>query len=129
MTSGPLDEQGLPMGYSFKPDWEITPRDLKRKLDNPAERRTVVVLDVRNPDEWATCRIDGAELIPLGELKARVEELRDREDLLIVTHCHHGRRSLQAAAILSQHGFPTVLSLAGGIDLWSIDIDPRVPRY
>ncbi len=129
MSDGALDDRGLPAGYAFKPDWEITPRELKRRMDDPAERTKVALLDVRNPDEWQTCRIEGAELIPLGELKARGEELRDKEDLLIVTQCHHGRRSLQAAAILSQLGYPNVLSLAGGIDLWSRDIDAKVPRY
>ncbi len=129
MSAGKLDEKGLPEGYPFKPDWEITPRDLKRLMNDPDPSKRPLLLDVRNPDEWATCRIDGAVLAPLGDLKARAEEFREHEDRLIVTQCHHGRRSLQAAAILSQQGYANVLSLAGGIDLWSQDIDPSVARY
>jgi rhodanese-related sulfurtransferase len=67
--------------------------------------------------------------VPLAELESRVESLRDHEDALVITVCHHGVRSLRAAAALRRAGFTNVRSLAGGIHLWSVDIDPAVPIY
>lgn len=85
------------------------------------------LLDVREPFEWEISRIEGARLIPLGELPARVRELDGHAE--IVTYCHHGVRSRHAAEILRAAGFPSVRSLAGGIDAWSTDVDPGVPKY
>jgi molybdopterin/thiamine biosynthesis adenylyltransferase/rhodanese-related sulfurtransferase len=103
---------------------EIGARELRAAWDrDPA----LVVLDVREPHEAAIARIEGARLIPLGELPGRLGELDGRAE--IVTHCHHGIRSLLALALLKGAGFPRVRSLQGGIDAWSIDVDPEVPRY
>lgn len=83
-------------------------------------------LDVRFPEERETASLGGF-FIPLPELEARFEELpRDKKPLIV--YCHHGVRSLHATQFLKYHGFDA-LSLRGGIDLWSREIDPEVPRY
>ena len=103
---------------------EIEPAELMREWTaNPA----LVVLDVREPHEYAIARIEGARLIPLSELAGRLRELDGRAE--IVTHCHHGLRSLKAREILKGAGFANVRSLAGGIDAWACEVDPKVPRY
>ncbi len=104
---------------------QIQPNDLKGMLDAGAP---VMLLDVRQPEEHAYCQLPGSVLIPLGELTARVQEI-DPGESLVVVYCHHGVRSISGAAILSQAGFPNVASLAGGIDRWSLTVDPGVPRY
>ncbi len=88
-----------------------------------------LLLDVREPHEHATARVAGARLIPLGELEARSGELVDWKDQRIVVHCHHGGRSERACRILLAQGFPQVENLRGGIDAWSLTVDPDVPRY
>lgn len=86
-----------------------------------------MLVDVREPLEWAIGRIEGARHIPLGSLAARLEELpRDRD---VVLYCHHGVRSLRALEFLRSAGFPRTRSLAGGIDAWSREVDPAVSRY
>lgn len=85
------------------------------------------LVDCRQPEEWALCRLDGAVLIPLGELAERAPEELDRARPVLV-YCHHGVRSINAAVLLERLGF-TADSLRGGIDQWSLRIDPRVPRY
>ena len=105
-------------------DWEITPQDLDalRQRSEPA-----VLLDVRRSDEVATAAIAGAVHIPLDELEERVDELDPTKETIV--YCHHGVRSLTATAFLRQRGFDKVKSLAGGIDRWSVLVDPSVPRY
>jgi rhodanese-related sulfurtransferase len=88
-----------------------------------------VLLDVRNPDEYATARIEGSTLLPMGELQSRLAELESHRNDHIVVHCHHGGRSLKVTHFLRQQGFPNVQNMAGGIDAWSTQIDPQVPRY
>lgn len=103
---------------------QTTPLEIKKKLDGGEE---LFILDVREPQEFAYARIEGAQLIPLGELPSRYHELEtDRE---MVVYCHHGIRSLQAVYFLAQMGFKRVKNLAGGIDAWSTQADPQVPRY
>ena len=87
----------------------------------------LVLVDVREPREAEIAHIEGARLIPLRDLPSRLGELPSHAE--IVTHCHHGQRSLQALEILRGAGFGNVRSLAGGIDAWSREIDPDVPRY
>jgi len=87
----------------------------------------LVLLDVREPREADIARIEGARLIPLRDLPRRLGELSARAE--IVTHCHHGQRSMQAREILKGAGFSNVRSLAGGIDAWAREVDPDVPRY
>jgi rhodanese-related sulfurtransferase len=105
---------------------EIGPEQLAEKLRR-GER--VWLLDVRHEWEHQLARLPGEALIPLHELPARLDEVQPPEGAEIVCYCHHGVRSLSAAAILRQAGFGNALSLAGGIDLWSRAIDPSVPRY
>src|SRR6059058_309974 len=103
---------------------EMSPHELKRRMDagEPFE-----LIDVREPFESEIARIDGAKLIPLGEITERLDELnRERP---IVVHCHSGTRSAQAARLLQQRGFGNVYNLEGGIDAWSDQIDPNVPKY
>ncbi|MBI4470833.1 MAG: molybdopterin-synthase adenylyltransferase MoeB [Acidobacteria bacterium] len=89
--------------------------------------RDVCLIDVREPEEYAICRIDGARLIPLGELPRRLEEIDSTSEILI--HCHSGGRSLSATRFLRRLGYPRVRSVKGGIDAWSKEIDSGVPRY
>lgn len=89
----------------------------------------LLLLDVRRPDEHETARIEGSVLIPLDELSSRTDEIEPVPGAAIVAYCHHGMRSLSAAALLEGAGFEDVASLRGGIDAWSREIDPAVPRY
>lgn len=102
---------------------EITPTELKELLDgsNPP-----LVVDVREPDEYEIVNI-GAKLIPLSTIKSRMKELPQDRD--IVVHCHHGGRSAQAIAILKEAGFTRLKNLAGGIDLYALEVDSTLPRY
>ncbi len=84
------------------------------------------LLDVRQPEEYATARIEGAVLIPLNELPGRLAELP--KDRPVVVMCHHGMRSAHAVHHLREAGIDA-LNLAGGIDAWSRDVDPKVPLY
>src|SRR5918911_2640658 len=95
---------------------QIHPTELKRKLDTG---EPVYLVDVRNYDEYAYCRLPESLLVPLPELAARVEEVRPPAGALVVVYCHHGVRSLTGAAVLAQAGVGPVASLAGGIDAWS----------
>jgi adenylyltransferase/sulfurtransferase len=87
-----------------------------------------LLLDVREPAEWEAARIEGARLVPLGELPARLGELEDWRHRRVVVHCRSGARSAKAVKLLQQHGFTDVWNLAGGIQAWSLTVDPRVPR-
>ena len=87
----------------------------------------VTVLDVRQRREHEICRLEGALLIPLRELPDRLGELDPAATLVV--HCHFGPRSLRAVELLRGMGFERAYNLAGGIDAWSVEIDPAVPRY
>lgn len=86
-------------------------------------------LDCREADEYATAKIEGAVLLPMSEIQDRLGELSESRDKQIVVHCHHGGRSLRVARWLRGQGFDKAQSMAGGIDGWSLQIDPEVPRY
>jgi adenylyltransferase/sulfurtransferase len=103
---------------------EITPRELAQRMHRGDD---LVLIDVREPSEWAIARIDGAELIPLGSLESRVSSLDRSRDLVV--HCHHGIRSATAIRYLQSQGFDRVWNLAGGIARWSVDVDDAVPQY
>jgi molybdopterin/thiamine biosynthesis adenylyltransferase/rhodanese-related sulfurtransferase len=112
---GMRDEEATP---------EMSPHELKRRMD---AEESFELLDVREPFEYEIARIDGAKLIPLGEITERLDELKRERP--IVVHCHSGKRSAQAVQLLQQRGFANVYNLAGGIDAWSDQIDPNVPKY
>jgi adenylyltransferase/sulfurtransferase len=105
---------------------QLSPRDLAMRLANG---HPIFLLDVRQPWEHNMAALAGSILIPLDELGNRARELAPPADALIVVYCHHGMRSLSGAAILHRLGFTNVASLAGGIDAWSCEVDPGVPRY
>lgn len=105
---------------------EVQPGELQRRR---LVGEDVQILDVREPLEWELARIDGARHAPLGLLTEMLPSLGLDKGRPLVVLCHHGVRSAQAAAQLTQEGFSQVESLAGGIDRWSTEIDPAVPRY
>jgi adenylyltransferase/sulfurtransferase len=121
-----LDDRGLPRGYPFKPDWEVTPRQVKDLLD---KHEKFYFVDCRLPNEYAITRIDGATLIPLQQIEQNADKLRGHENEQVVVHCKSGGRSLQFTQILRQKGFKNVKSMAGGILLWNKDINPGGPQY
>jgi molybdopterin/thiamine biosynthesis adenylyltransferase/rhodanese-related sulfurtransferase len=102
----------------------MSAHELKRKID---AREPFDLIDVREAFEYEIARIDGAQLIPLGEIADRVSELQRERPIVI--HCHTGRRSAEAVRLLQQRGFANVYNLEGGIDAWSDQIDPNVPKY
>lgn len=102
----------------------ITPKDLKVRLDKGEK---LVLLDVREPWEHATAKLDGSLLIPLGTLPQALSKLDPQTE--IIAYCHHGMRSADATGFLLQQGFSNVKNLIGGIDAWSVQVDPSVPRY
>jgi len=105
---------------------EIEPQELAGRL---ATGVPTLLLDVREAWEVDLVAMPGSVHVPLGELGSRLAEIPDAEDTLIVTVCHHGIRSLHAAAVLLRAGWHDVLSLAGGIDRWARDVDPQMQRY
>ena len=104
----------------------MNPHELKEKLLSAAPPR---LLDVRQPEEHAFVSLPESTLIPLGELLSRVDELEAWREDEIVVYCHHGIRSAQAVAQLRGVGFTGVHNLSGGIDRWTTEIDPGLPRY
>ncbi len=104
--------------------YTITPRELKDRLDKGEK---IVLVDVREPWEYSMAKIEGAILIPLGTLPQSLDKLDRAAE--IVAHCHHGMRSADAVGFLLQQGYANVKNLVGGIDAWSLQIDPTVPRY
>jgi adenylyltransferase/sulfurtransferase len=103
---------------------EITPADVKARL---ARGEHLVFVDVREPWEHQVCKIEGAQLIPLGSLAASLQSFPDVDE--VICYCHHGMRSLDAAAWLRFQGIENAKSLAGGIERWSLEVDPNIPRY
>lgn len=106
-------------------EYEITSEELKAKLD---QRASFTLLDVREPWEFETARIDGAVLMPMGDVPSRAHQELDPEDEIVVL-CHHGVRSMTVTVWLRQQGFEKARSLRGGIDAWSRRVDEKVPKY
>lgn len=104
---------------------EISATDLKRRLDAGDD---IQLIDVRQPEEWAFAKIEGAKLIPLGEIIKRMGEIDENRETVL--HCKMGMRSARAVEILKQAGFQGELkNLKGGITAWSNEVDPKVPKY
>ncbi len=108
-------------------DFEITPSELKQKLDSGA---APVIVDVREPVELQMATLKGADFkhIPMGDVPARAHQELDPDDHIVVV-CHHGVRSANVTMWLRQQGFDNAQSMRGGIDLWSKTVDPSVPTY
>jgi len=86
-----------------------------------------VLLDVREPQEFAHCHIEGSVNIPMNTVPTRLGELAPEKE--IITICHHGMRSGAIAEFLLSRGYVNVTNLQGGIDAWAIQVDPKMPRY
>jgi len=103
---------------------EIAPTELKRRLDAGDD---IFLLDVREPVEWQICRLEGAVLIPMNTIPARMHELDSAREMVV--YCRSGKRSAQITAFLKAAGFRKVKNLQGGILQWSDEVDPSVPKY
>jgi rhodanese-related sulfurtransferase len=103
---------------------EIAPRALKLRLERGD---TLTIVDVREPEEIAIAPFPGAVHIPMGDIPSRISEIDPDSEIVVV--CHHGLRSAQVAGYLARMDFARVLNLAGGIDAWSMEVDPAVRRY
>ena len=108
-------------------DWhvEMDVSELRKRLH---AGEATYLLDVRQPEEHAFAALPNSVLIPLRELPCRLREIQPPAEALVVAYCHHGVRSLMAARFLRQHGIHAI-SLRGGIDAWSSQVDPTIPRY
>ena len=104
-------------------NFEISPRDVKQRLDNGDK---IFLVDVRQNWEHQLCRIEGATLVPLHTIESSLALFDDAKE--VVVYCHHGVRSLNAVVWLHQQGI-SARSMSGGIARWSEEIDPSVPRY
>lgn len=107
--------------------YEIKPADVKKRL---GQGEKILLIDVREQNEHQICRINGAPLIPMRTVPERIQEIESLADeALLVVFCHHGVRSLNTVSWLRKQGVENCVSMAGGIDAWSAEIDPTVPRY
>ncbi|MEY4691322.1 MAG: hypothetical protein RIT19_1647 [Verrucomicrobiota bacterium] len=109
----------------------LTPKELRKRLESSASAQRLRLLDVREPEEHAHCALPESRLLPLSQLESRWEELTEwcAGGGTTVVYCHHGVRSAHAIAFLEEHGFTGLVNLTGGIDRWSREVDPSVPRY
>lgn len=105
---------------------QIRPSELKSWLDDAA-RAAPLLLDVREPKEFAHCRIEGARPMPMASVPSRLAELDPAAPVVVI--CHHGGRSMQVAMFLEQQGFSNVINLAGGVHAWAGEVDPSMPTY
>ena len=103
---------------------QLTPQQLQDKLSASSD---ILLLDVREPEEAALCRLPNSILIPMNELSMRQNELPDGKEIIV--YCHHGIRSQYCALYLADAGFEQTANLKGGIDAWAREIDPAIPRY
>jgi adenylyltransferase/sulfurtransferase len=115
---------GTGRGEDEGPVEEITARELKRRMDSG---ESLEIVDVREPHEWAICRIEGARLVPLGTLGGRLHEFDSSRTYVL--HCKSGARSAKAVALLRNAGFRRLLNLRGGVLAWAREVDPSLPTY
>lgn len=102
----------------------ISPKQLSERLQKGEKLKFI---DVREPAEYETARIEDAELLPLSRFEQWIGSLDPAEETVVM--CHHGIRSANVCMYLVRNGFENVHNLEGGIDLWSVEVDPDVPRY
>lgn len=104
---------------------EITATELKRRLDGGED---IQIIDVREPNEYETARLDNSTLIPLGQVVGRMSEIDPSRETVV--HCKLGGRSAKAIEALTRAGFAgRLVNLKGGITAWSNEVDPGVPKY
>lgn len=122
-----LSDLGLPVGMPLRREYEVTPSQVAEKLKQ--DPSSVLIVDVRTQPEWDLVHVPGSIHIPLDEIERRADEIQPAPGQLVATLCHHGVRSLKASLALRQLGVPGAMSVAGGIDVWSMAADPTLPRY
>jgi rhodanese-related sulfurtransferase len=105
-------------------DMQISAKEVNERLGRGDK---LLLVDVREQWEYDLSKIPGAKLIPLGTLPANLNTLLGAGE--VICYCHHGMRSLDAAVWLRQQGVESVKSMTGGIERWSVEVDPQVPRY
>ena len=105
---------------------QITPPLLQEWLADTG-RKPPLLLDVREPWEYQTCRIEGSTLVPMNTIPARVRELDSDTETVVI--CHHGARSFQVALFLERNGFSNLYNLRGGVNAWADQVEPTMPRY
>lgn len=111
------------------------PDDLPLEIDCRAAQQALAgsdappLIDCRETDEYSLVHIAGSRLLPMSTMAARVAELQSLRDSRLIVHCHHGVRSLDVVHWLRSQGFAGAQSMRGGIDRWSLEIDPSLPRY
>ena len=104
---------------------EISVTEVKQLLDSG----DIVLIDCREQSEYDQCRIDGSMLIPMNETPEKLDLLEPHRDKQIIVHCHLGGRSMRVTQYLRGQGFEKAQNMAGGIDAWSVEVDPEVERY
>lgn len=104
---------------------EYTAKELKDYLDSTDS--DVLLLDVREPWEFAICHIQGSRLIPMGQVADAVDELDAEQETVVI--CHHGRRSEQVANFLEANGFTAISNLVGGVEAWAQEVDTTMAQY
>jgi len=105
-------------------DMQISAKEVNERVGRGDK---LLLVDVREQWEYDLAKIPGAKLIPLGTLPANLNTLLDADE--VICYCHHGMRSLDAAVWLRQQGVESAKSMTGGIERWSVEVDPQVPRY
>jgi rhodanese-related sulfurtransferase len=103
----------------------FTPTQLKERLQQPGQQP--LLLDVREPWEFNICAIENSQLIPMGQIATRLEDLDPQRETVVI--CHHGIRSRSVAMYMERHGFSDVINLAGGVEAWSREVDLDMPTY
>lgn len=103
----------------------FTPQQLQSYLTQAMP--VPLLLDVREPWEFAICCIEGSLNVPMGHIPQSLDTLEPGQETVVI--CHHGIRSAQVGYFLEQAGFKRVINLTGGIDAWSQEVDPLTPRY
>lgn len=116
---------------NIEQQWDADELEVTVALTNTLREQCddVVLLDCRRDDEHELCRIEGSIFIPMDELDEHLERLDGKEDARIVVYCRSGRRSLFVASALRARGFPHAKSMTGGINQWSVEIDPSIQQY
>jgi len=104
---------------------QITAAELSQRLQSGENRP--LLLDVREPNEFSFCHIEGSVNLPMAKVFAEISELNPQQETVVI--CHHGMRSAQIANFLITNGFSKVSNLSGGVAAWASQVDPSMPTY